>query len=219
MLLEHGPPATPAEGEWAIEVKFDGIRAQLRLDDGGGWSMRSRPGRDCSAQFPELAELTEVLERRRVIFDGELVHLAADGRPDFSRLRRRLTAGSARSAASAAASSPVTLVVFDVLHLDGRAVRELPYRKRRALLDELVVPHPRWRLAPAWTERFDDVVEVTRAHELEGVVYKRLEAPYRPGRRSRAWREFTHRRQETLARGERVDAWRPPARHLLPQPA
>ena len=44
--------------------------------------MRSRPGRDCSAQFPELAELTEVLGRRRVIFDGELVHLAADGRPD-----------------------------------------------------------------------------------------------------------------------------------------
>jgi bifunctional non-homologous end joining protein LigD len=56
MLLEHGPPAAPAAGEWAIEVKYDAIRAQLRLDDGGQWSMRSRPGRDCSAQFPELGD-------------------------------------------------------------------------------------------------------------------------------------------------------------------
>ena len=58
---------------------------------------------------------------------------------------------------------------------------------------------------PSWTERFDDVVEVTRAHELEGVVYKRLDAPYRPWRRSHAWRKLKHRRQETLA----VSAWTP----------
>ena len=58
---------------------------------------------------------------------------------------------------------------------------------------------------PAWTERFDDVVDVTRAHELEGVVYKRLDTPYRPGRRSHAWRKLKHRRQETLA----VSAWTP----------
>ncbi len=137
MLLEHRPPTAPAEGEWAIEVKFDGIRAQLRLDGGCEWTVRSRPGRGCSAQFPKLAELAEVVGRRRVIFDGELVHLAADGRPDLSRLRRHLSAGSVRSAASAAATHPVTLVGFDVLHVDGRAVREFPYRERRAFSPSL----------------------------------------------------------------------------------
>jgi bifunctional non-homologous end joining protein LigD len=205
MLLEHGAPALRVEGEWAIEVKFDGIRAQLRVDGTRAWGVRSRPGRDCSAQFPELADLAEAIRRRRVILDGELVDMAADGRPDFSRLRRRLTATSARSAASAAATHPATLVVFDVLHLDGRAVRELPYHERRALLHEIVGEHARWCLVPAWTDRFDDVVEVTRAHELEGVVYKRLDAPYRPGRRSPAWRKLKHRRRETLT----ISAWTP----------
>ena len=79
MLLSAGAPASPGDGLWAIEVKFDGIRAQLRVDGARGWSVRSRPGRDCSAQFPELAALATALSGRRVILDGELVHLAADG--------------------------------------------------------------------------------------------------------------------------------------------
>jgi ATP-dependent DNA ligase len=64
---------------------------------------------------------------------------------------------------------------FDVLHLDGRAVRALPYHARRALLADVLPESERWRLAPSWTNRHDDVVKVTRAHELEGVVFKRLE--------------------------------------------
>jgi ATP-dependent DNA ligase len=73
--------------------------------------------------------LADVLERRRVIFDGELVRLAPDGKPDFSRLRRRLTASTEASAARAAATHPVTLVVFDVLHLDGPGRRSTAWRK------------------------------------------------------------------------------------------
>jgi bifunctional non-homologous end joining protein LigD len=62
-----------------------------------------------------------------------------------------------------------------------------------------------WRLAPAWTERHDDVHDVTREHGLEGVVYKRLDSPYRAGKRSSAWRKVKHRRHETLA----VAGWTP----------
>src|SRR4051812_49984182 len=102
MLLSAGAPARAGDGQWAIEVKFDGIRAQLRVDGASGWSVRSRPGRDCSAQFPELAAIAEVLSRHRLILDGELVHLAVDGRPEFAALRRRL---SARDAAAAAGES------------------------------------------------------------------------------------------------------------------
>src|SRR4051794_31697911 len=96
MLLSAGAPTSADDGRWAIEVKFDGIRAQLRVGGVRGWRVHSRPGRDCSAQFPELAGPAEALRARRVILDGELVHLAADGRPDFTALRRRLAAGDAR---------------------------------------------------------------------------------------------------------------------------
>jgi hypothetical protein len=83
-----------------------------------------------------------VLGERRVTLDGELVCLRSDGRPDFARLRRRLTGGRT--------AEPVVLQIFDVLHLDGCSTRQLPYRERRALLDELALEGPAWRTPGAW---------------------------------------------------------------------
>src|SRR3954462_13322891 len=111
MLLSAGAPASADDGRWAIEVKFDGIRAQLRVDGPRGWCVRSRPGRDCSEQFSELAALAEALADHRVLLDGELVHFAADGRPDFGPLRRRLRTVDSAAAARATVRAPVTLVV------------------------------------------------------------------------------------------------------------
>jgi ATP-dependent DNA ligase len=90
MLLETGRPAAPADGLWAVEVKFDGIRPDARRRP-PRWCVRSRPGRNCTAEFPELAALAQALGEHDVVLDGELVHFGADGRPDFSALRRRLT--------------------------------------------------------------------------------------------------------------------------------
>src|ERR1700733_6174633 len=87
MLLSQGAP--PTGDGWAVEVKWDGIRAQLRFD-GRGVCLRSRPGRDCTDQFPELAEIGNAVGGRSVILDGELVCLDVDGRPDFGALRARL---------------------------------------------------------------------------------------------------------------------------------
>src|SRR4051794_31878223 len=91
MLLSSEAPVGAHEGVWAVEVKFDGIRAQLRIDGARSWSVRSRPGRDCSHQFSELASLAAELAERTLVLDGELVHFGADGRPNFAALRRRLT--------------------------------------------------------------------------------------------------------------------------------
>src|SRR5437763_9987207 len=102
MLLTSG--AVPEGDGWALEVKWDGCRAQLRYD-GRSVSLRTRNGRECSADFPELAAIADVLGMRRVTLDGELVCLRSDGRPDFAPLRRRLTGG--RSA------EPVVLQTFD----------------------------------------------------------------------------------------------------------
>src|SRR5437763_1789406 len=111
MLLTSG--AVPEGDGWALEVKWDGCRAQLRYD-GRSVSLRTRNGRECSEDFPELAAIAGPLRKRRVTLDGELVCLRGDGRPDFARLRHRLT-GSANH------RRPATLQVFDVVHLDGHS--------------------------------------------------------------------------------------------------
>jgi|SRR3954454_16150384 len=87
----------------------------------------SAHGRDVTAQqFPELEHLVSDLAGRDVLLDGELVFLDAARRPDFHRLRRRLSAVDAGSAARLASELPATLMLVDVLHLDGQATRALP---------------------------------------------------------------------------------------------
>ena len=155
-------------------------------------TLRTRNGRDCSENFPELADIAGELGKRRVILDGELVCLRPDGRPDFARLRPRLT--GRRS------SAPALLQVFDVLHLDGRSTRQLPYLDRRALLEELALDGPAWRTpASVVVDRSEEFVARVEALGLEGVVAKRLASTYIPGRRCTAWVKHKLRRRERLA--------------------
>jgi bifunctional non-homologous end joining protein LigD len=93
-----------------------------------------------------------------------------------------------------------------VLHLDGRAVRVLPYHHRRELRERTLPEGGRsWRSPAPLTGTLDAVLDVTRTHQLEGIVAKRVDAPYEPGRRSGSWLKHKHRRQETFA----VTGWRP----------
>src|SRR5215212_5305743 len=201
MLLSstHEFPSGP---EWALEVKWDGMRAQLRFD-GRRVTVRSRPGRDCTAQFPELHAFAAVLDYQ-VIVDGELVCFDEKGLPDFDRLRSRLRARITAAITPARASTPAMLVIFDLLHLAGRSTRNLPYRERRARLDELGLPGPAWQTPRAFSID-EDLITVTRDLHLKGVVAKRLDATYRPGRRGDAWLKHKHRHRERLT----ITAWRP----------
>lgn len=101
----------PSRPEWALEVKWDGMRAQLRFD-GRRVTVRSRPGRDCTAQFPELHALGDLLEDQ-VVLDAELVCLDHEGHPDFEQLRSRLRARTAGAVTAARTAAPATLIVFD----------------------------------------------------------------------------------------------------------
>ena len=185
-----------------MEVKWDGIRCQLRFD-GRRLCLRSRTGRECTAEFPDVDVIREQLRGRRVVLDGELVCLAADGKPDFAALRARIGRRGA-GVAIAAARAPVTLVVFDVLHLDGRAVRELEYWRRRELLGELLVAGPGVLVPRHFVGEGRALLAATADQGLEGVVAKRLSARYAEGRRSRAWVKQKHRRRERLV----VTGWR-----------
>ena len=189
MLL--APGTLPNGDGWTFEVKWDGCRAQLRYD-GRSVLLRTRNGRECSADFPELAEIGSALGKRKVTLDGELVCLDSDGRPDFARLRRRLTGSMTRR-------HPVMLQIFDLLHLDGRSTRPLPHESRRALLEELALDGPAWRTPASMViERSEDFVARVAELGLEGVVAKRLSSAYLPGRRCTSWVKYKVRREERL---------------------
>jgi bifunctional non-homologous end joining protein LigD len=189
MLLTAG--SVPNGEAWSLELKWDGCRAQLRYD-GRAPTLRTRNGRECLGDFPELLLIGDALAKRHVTLDGELVCLRDDGRPDFARLRHRLTGSRVNR-------HPVVLQVFDVVHLDGRSTRALPYRERRALLDELALDGPAWRTpASIVLERSAAFVAEVAALSLEGIVAKRLDSRYLPGRRSPTWVKHKLRRDERL---------------------
>ena len=194
-MLARTRPVRNGDG-WAVEVKFDGMRLQLRRD-GRAVCLRSRPGRDCTEEFPELAAIASGLGRHRVLLDGELVCLGADDGPDFARLRRRLRA-PADKARRHAERAPATFLVFDVLHLDGHSTRGLPYEHRRELLLDLALDGPGWRTPRHFVAETDEVLAATREQGLEGVVAKRLGRPYLPGARNGAWVKHKHRRTESF---------------------
>jgi ATP-dependent DNA ligase len=202
MLARTGP--IPVGDGWALEVKFDGMRLQLR-SDGRAVCVRSRPGRECTEEFPELAPIRSALGRHRVLLNGELVCLAADGSPDFASLRRRLRA-PADKARRHAERSPVTYQAFDLLHLDGRSTRDLPYEGRRKLLFDLGLDAAGWRTPRHFVGESEGVLAATRAHGLEGVVAKRLGSRYLPAARNGAWVKHKHRRTESFL----VTGWCPP---------
>jgi bifunctional non-homologous end joining protein LigD len=198
------------DGEWAFEFKWDGIRVMLWVD-GGRPRAVSRGGNDITLSFPELRELAAAVGSDQVVLDGELVALDEQGRPSFSRLQHRIHAASAKDAKRAAEVNPASMVVFDVLHLNGRSLLTASYDQRRARLTDLGLAGPNWGVTPSFTD--ESGVEVLRtAAELgmEGVVAKRRASVYRPGTRSRDWIKVkNHRTQEvviggwTEGRGER----------------
>jgi bifunctional non-homologous end joining protein LigD len=204
MLAGSGLPAGDLD-TWSVELKWDGCRGLWSVDRRGRWCLRSRPGRNCTSQFPELESVAHAIGAHRVLLDGELVHLGPDGKPDFAALRHRLSTATPAAAARAAAATPATLVVFDLLHLDGRSTRALPYARRRQLLADVLADAPHVRVPRPLTGPLVDVLEVTRGQQLEGVVCKRLDRPYQAGRRSTAWLKHKHRRRESFL----VSAWTP----------
>jgi bifunctional non-homologous end joining protein LigD len=207
-MLLTATGAVPADAAWALEPKLDGCRGQLHVTATGSVRVRSRPGRDCRAEFPELAAAAGQTGGRDVILDGELISLDANGRPDFDGVRRRFGLRRHHEIARAAASRPVAFVAFDALAVSGNDLCALPYSERRLRLTDAICSAGPVSVIPSYNAAIDDVATATRALGLEGVVAKRLQSRYLPGRRSRSWLKHKHWRTEQLI----VTGWRPAAR-------
>lgn len=116
MLASSGAPPS-GEAGWAYEMKWDGMRALAYVED-GVVRLRSRNDNDVTVAFPELAALGPALGSRPVLLDGEIVVFDPAGRPSFELLQSRMHVADPHRAARLAATTLVTYIVFDMLHLD-----------------------------------------------------------------------------------------------------
>jgi bifunctional non-homologous end joining protein LigD len=195
-MLPSTGPLPPDDGRWSFEVKWDGVRA-LGLVRGGVLRLRSRSGRELGAAFPEL-QAPAGLARRDVLVDGELVALdPASGRPDIERIRARLGRSGA-GAALGARTSPAVYVVFDLLWCSGHSLLDKPYAQRRKALERLGLSGGSLQVTPAFPAAGAALYDATSRHELEGVVAKRLDSSYRPGRRCATWVKTKHVQRSSL---------------------
>jgi bifunctional non-homologous end joining protein LigD len=185
-MLAKAGPLPEADGDWGYEIKWDGVRA-LGFAEKGAWRMCSRRGEEITLRYPELAPIAARIADHAALLDGEVVALDEKGRPRFQLLQRRMGLASAAAAKQRAAETPVDFVIFDLLHLDGHRVRDLSYQRRREVLLELGLEGQRWRTPSHRTEGGADLLEAARRQGLEGIVAKRLDSPYRPGKRTGEW--------------------------------
>jgi bifunctional non-homologous end joining protein LigD len=202
MLATAGP--VPRGPGWAFEFKWDGVRAVVAAA-GDRVRLTSRLGNDVTAGYPELAGIGALSGGRPVLLDGEIVALDAAGRPNFGLLQDRMHVR--HPSAELRARVPVSFYAFDLLHLDGESLVPAPYDARRARLATLdlsvLEPTGRVLVPPSFPDiGGDQLLDIARAHGLEGVVAKRRAARYEPGRRSPAWlKTALFRTQEVLIGG------------------
>jgi bifunctional non-homologous end joining protein LigD len=179
-------------------LKHDGFRAFVRKS-GSDIHLLSRWHRSMANAFPEVIEALANMAAD-IVLDAELVVADDQGRSDFDELRRRALLQRSRAIDVAARRAPASLVVFDVLHADGEDLRPLPLLERKAWLQRSLTRNRHLRVVdyvPTYGEALFDVVS---EHDYEGVVAKRLDAPYRAGRQL-TWRKIKNQRysrQEAL---------------------
>ena len=192
------------DASWAYEIKWDGVRA-IGYAEGGRLRLASRNGRDITPRYPELRELGRALAGHEAVVDGEVVAFDAEGRPSFQRLQGRMHLTSEHAVRRLSQSEPVAYIIFDLLWLDGHSLMHLPYTERRAKLLELGLQGPTWQTPAHHVGDGAAMLEATRAQGLEGVIAKRLDSPYSPGRRSSAWVKVKNVRRADVV----VGGWLP----------
>lgn len=189
MLASRGT-SVPTGDQWIHEVKWDGMRVLVEVRD-GVVRLWSRNENDVSVSFPELQD-AGVLTGRDVLLDGEVVAMDDDGVPTFGALGDRMHVANAARAKALARVRPVTLLLFDVLRLDGRDLTGEPWHVRRTVLESLGIDSVHWQV-PAVYDDGPMLLAATEKQGLEGIVSKKRSSLYFPGRRTKDWLKFPNR--------------------------
>lgn len=191
-----------ADDDWAFEMKWDGIRAIATVVD-GQVTLTSRNGNDLTQTYPELQSLAAAVDADAVV-DGEIVALDSKGRPNFGRLQERMNLSRASDVEKAQKKTAVYFMAFDLLERNGESFILKTYDDRRALLEKHVKTTGAVQVPPAFDGDEAAAMRSSRELGLEGVMAKKRDSTYLPGKRSRAWMKLKHH----LAQEVVVGGWR-----------
>jgi len=200
MLAKLGTALPPDDADWALEMKWDGIRAIVSIGDGKlRVCTRNRIGH--TNRYPELQGLAAQLGDHEGLLDGEIVGFDEQGRPTFEALQQRMGLEGGRRVPGRPEIS-IAYVIFDLLFLDGRSLESMVYTERRELLEGLHLQGDFW-MTPAYSVGAGaHMLRTSREHGFEGVVAKRLTSRYEAGKRTGAWTKVkNHMRQEFVIGG------------------
>jgi bifunctional non-homologous end joining protein LigD len=187
------------ETHWAFEIKWDGIRLLARVDQ-EKLTVITRNLIDATARYPDLAGLGSALGKRSAVLDGELVAFDASGRATFEALQRRMDPESGKPV-STGGGGGIAFMVFDVLALEGHSLLRAPYIERRAVLEGLALDGPHWHTPSASIGAGHDLLVTTRKQGLEGIVGKRLDSTYDPGKRTGTWVKVKNQQRQEFVIG------------------
>ena len=165
----------PEGPDWTYEVKLDGYRVQA-LCDGSQSRLLSKNGKDLASRFPAALRAVSTALPKGSVLDGELVALDPEGRPSFSLIQNSATSGA-----------HFVLFAFDLLRLASQDLTVQSLAERRALLVASLKVSEDVQLSETFSIPASRMLAIVKAHGLEGVVAKRVQSRYEPGRRSGAW--------------------------------
>lgn len=189
----------PADSQFIHSVKWDGVRQIVYcLDD--GIRIHNRNHNDRTVTFPELHQVQACINKKNVVFDGEVVALH-NGLPSFSKVMKRDFVRSWESAIKLKNRIPITYMVFDILYCDGVNVMGKGLKERLEILHELVIEQTEFFQIVGHIEDGQALLETTKQLGLEGIISKDRNSPYRPGIKNREWQKIKHFKDMNVAVG------------------
>ena len=180
MLAETAREPFSRQG-WLFELKYDGFRLMMDKTD-GEVRLRYRSGLDSTRAFPEIVKAVAALPYPDLLIDSEVVVLGDDGKPSFHSLQQRVQLQRERDIQQATVSLPATVFAFDLLRAMGHDLRQTPLRERKAFLQSCLPPAGILRYSEHVDADGESLYRRVLSLGLEGLVAKRADSPYRPGR-------------------------------------
>lgn len=184
-MLSETRDDPPKGGDYIFELKWDGIRALISFEE-GRMKIHTRNQNEVTMQFPELLDGEKAFRATNAVFDAEIVSLDGDGKPVFKKVINRLMSRGESNIQKLSRTAPCYCYVFDCLYLDGRSLINEPLTKRKAWLKDAIRFDTPYRVSE-FVEDGQSLFKAAAEHGLEGIMAKKRDSRYLPGKRSDCW--------------------------------
>nr|WP_237391824.1 RNA ligase family protein [Paenibacillus dendrobii] len=176
----------PSGDKWIAQIKWDGVR-MLVYFDGADTELINRKGNNRTRQYPELWDTPAYCRANSVILDGEIIALV-EGVPSFHQVMKRDSLRQEQQIRARVQQVPIVYMVFDILYCNGEWVTSRPLHERQALLNQVLVPNPHVQQVPSYPD-IPLLYEVSKQHQLEGIVVKDLNSVYAVNGKDKRWQK------------------------------